>query len=206
MMENELLKVFDEQGNWIGTETRKEVHKTGYWHETFHCWLTERIDNKDFLFFQVRSSAKKDYPSLLDITAAGHILADESPLDGLREVKEELGIELAMEDLHSLGIIKDSLNSPELIDNELCHVYLYDHHQPFNHYRLQQEEVSGIMMARLTDFENLWFGKLEEIEVEGFLVSEDHEKMSHRMLVTKKDFVPHEDAYIESVLKAIKKL
>lgn len=205
-MENELLKVFDEQVNWIGTETRKEVHKTGYWHETFHCWLTERIGNKDFLFFQVRSSAKKDYPSLFDITAAGHILADESPLDGLREVKEELGIELAMEDLHSLGIIKDSLNSPELIDNELCHVYLYAQHQSFDHYQLQREEVSGIMMASLTEFENLWFGKIEEIEVEGFLVSEDHEKKSHSMLVTKKDFVPHEDSYIESVLKAIKNL
>lgn len=205
-MENEMLKVFDEQGNWMGTETRSEVHKAGYWHETFHCWLTERIGNEDFLFFQVRSSAKKDYPELLDITAAGHILADESPLDGLREVKEELGIELAMEDLHSLGVIKDSLNSPELIDNELCHVYLYDQHQSFDNYELQIEEVSGIMRVSLSEFESLWFGKVEEIKVEGFLVSGDHEKKSHSMLVKKQDFVPHEDAYIESVLKAIKNL
>jgi isopentenyldiphosphate isomerase len=205
-MENELLKVFDEQGKWIGTETRSEIHKAGYWHETFHCWLTERIGNVDFLFFQVRSSVKKDYPELLDITAAGHILADESPLDGLREVKEELGIELAMEDLHSLGVIKDSLNSPELIDNELCHVYLYDQHQSFDSYELQIEEVSGIMRVSLTEFENLWFGMVEEIKVEGFLVSGDQEKIPHSMPVTKQDFVPHEDAYIEGVLKAIKNL
>ena len=203
-MENELLKVFDEQGNWIGTETRSEIHKAGYWHETFHCWLTERIGNEDFLFFQVRSSAKKDYPNLLDITAAGHILADESPLEGLREVKEELGIDIALEDLHSLGIIKDALDSPELIDNELCHVYLYDQHLPFDSYELQFEEVSGIMRVSLNEFENLWFGKVENIKVEGFLVSRDQEKIPHSMLVSKHDFVPHEDEYIESVIKAIK--
>ncbi|MBS8263140.1 NUDIX hydrolase [Mesobacillus boroniphilus] len=205
-MENELLKVFDQQGNWIGIETRSEVHKAGHWHETFHCWLTERIGNKDYLFFQVRSSVKNDYPNLLDITAAGHILANESHVDGLREVKEELGIDLALEDLHSLGIIKDSLNSPGFIDNELCHVFLYDQHQSFDNYSLQTEEVSGIMMAELTDFENLWFGKVQKVIVEGFLVSGDNEKKLHSMIVTKNDFVPHENTYIESVIEAIKKL
>ncbi|MBT2684630.1 NUDIX domain-containing protein [Bacillus sp. ISL-37] len=205
-MENELLKVFDQKGICIGTATRSEVHKTGHWHETFHCWFTERIDNEEFLFFQVRSLAKKDYPNLLDITAAGHILADESPVDGLREVKEELGIDLALEELHSLGMIKDSLNSPGFIDNELCHVFLYEQPQPFDNYKLQREEVSGIMMASLSEFEDLWFGKKKEMKVEGFLASVNNEKKSHSMLVTKKDFVPHEDTYIESVIKAIKKL
>jgi 8-oxo-dGTP pyrophosphatase MutT (NUDIX family) len=64
---------------------------------------------------------------LLDI----NILAHETPLDGLREVKEELGIDLTVEDLQSLGTIKDSLVSPEFIDRELCHVFLYKEHQPF---------------------------------------------------------------------------
>ena len=205
-MENELLKVFDQQGKCIGTATRSEVHKAGHWHETFHCWFTERIDNEDFLFFQVRSSAKKDYPNLLDITAAGHILADESPVDGLRELKEELGIDLALEEMHSLGMIKDSLNSPGFIDNELCHVFLYEKPVPFDDYWLQSEEVSGIMMASLTEFENLWFGKKKKIQVEGFLANVKNEKKSYCMHVSKNDFVPHEDAYIQSVIKAIEKL
>lgn len=205
-METELLKVFDQQENWIGTDTRSEVHKAGYWHETFHCWLTERIGKEDFLFFQIRSSAKKDYPNLLDITAAGHILAEESPMDGLREVKEELGLDLALEDLHSLGVIKDSLNGPGFIDNELCHVFLHTKHQPFDNYWLQIEEVSGIMMASVTEFENLWFGKVREIKVEGFLSNGNNEKKSHSMVVAKNDFVTHEDTYIESIIKAIRNL
>jgi isopentenyldiphosphate isomerase len=205
-MESELLKIFDQNGNVRGKATRADVHREGHWHETFHCWFTERIGNEHFLFFQVRSSDKKDYPDLLDITAAGHILAEETYLDGLREVKEELGIELSLDDLKSLGVIKDSLKSPGFIDNELCHVFLYDNHQPFDHYNLQREEVSGIMRASLTDFANLWFGKEQKIKVEGFLDSGNLEKKSHCLFVTKRDFVPHEDSYIDSVIEAIKEL
>ncbi|MFZ3588496.1 hypothetical protein ACOI1C_04280 [Bacillus sp. DJP31] len=38
-MENERLKIFDEHRNEVGAATRSEVHKMGYWHETFQCWL-----------------------------------------------------------------------------------------------------------------------------------------------------------------------
>jgi isopentenyldiphosphate isomerase len=206
MMESEMLKIFNRQGTCLGTAPRSEVHKAGHWHETFHCWFIERTGKDILLYFQVRSAVKKDYPDLLDITAAGHILANESVMDGLREVKEELGIDLAMEDLHSLGMIKDSLTSPSFVDRELCHVFLYDQHQPFHNFMLQKEEVSGIMVAKLAEFEELWFGEVQEIKVEGFLVSGNNEKKSESMLVTKANFVPHEDAYIESVIKGIKYL
>lgn len=203
-MEKELLKTFDENGNARGTATRAEVHREGHWHETFHCWFTEKIGDEHFIFFQVRSSDKKDYPNLLDITAAGHILAEETHLDGLREVKEELGIEFSLEDLKSLGVIKDSLKSPGFLDNELCHVFLYDKHIPFDHYDLQREEVSGIMMTSMSEFINLWSGKTQKIKAEGFLSSGEQEKKPSSLLVTKRDFVPHEDSYIYRVIEAMK--
>ncbi len=202
-MESEMLKIFDPQGTCLGTATRHEVHKSGHWHETFHCWFTERINGKDFLYFQIRSSVKKDYPDLLDITAAGHLLADEKPVDGLREVKEELGIELAFEDIHTLGTIHDTLVSPGFIDREICHVFLYMKHQPFENFRLQKEEVSGIMIANLSDFEDLWFAN-REITVKGFQASGNGEKKLREMQVTKKDFVPHEDDYIQRIIHGIR--
>ncbi len=201
-MESEMLKIFNQQGSCLGTAPRFEVHKAGHWHETFHCWFTERINGEDFLYFQVRSSAKKDYSGLLDITAAGHILAHENPLDGLREVKEELGIDLAFEE--PLGTIRDSLISPEFIDREICHVFLYKGHQPFEKFQLQKEEVSGIMVASMTDFEDLWFDKAREVMLKGFLVSEEGEKKPKEMLVSKKDFVPHEDEYIKRIIQKIR--
>lgn len=54
-MEQEIVKVFNEQHEQIGTATRAEVHEKGLWHETFHCWLV----NEDYIYFQVRSSQKR---------------------------------------------------------------------------------------------------------------------------------------------------
>lgn len=205
-MESELLKIFDEQGRVLGTAPRSEVHKRGHWHETFHCWFTERKADKSFLYFQIRSAVKKDYPDLLDITAAGHIMANETWLDGLREVKEELGIDLEMEELFSLGVIKDSLICPQFIDNEMCHVYVYNNLVPYEKYRLQKVEVSGIVRISLNDFEKLWFEGIKELQADGFTVNSDGEKDFMSIMVKKEDFVPHEDAYIKSIVEAIKSL
>lgn len=205
-MESEMLKIFDESGMEIGKASRAEVHKMGHWHETFHCWFTEKIDGEDFIFLQIRSADKKDYPNLLDITAAGHILANEHFLDGLREIKEELGVELSIEDLFSVGVIKDSLKSLNFNDNELCHVYLYNEHVPYEKYKLQKEEVSGIVSIRLNDFEKLWFNKINEIDASGFRVMENGQKEFITLEVKKENFVPHENSYINNVMKAIKEM
>lgn len=73
-MEKEKLKIFDEQRNHIGVATREEVHRVGHWHEAFHCWFISKEEGIDYIYLQIRSEEKKDYPNLLDITAAGHFI------------------------------------------------------------------------------------------------------------------------------------
>jgi isopentenyldiphosphate isomerase len=68
-VENEKLKIFDEHRTQIGVATREEVHRIGHWHETFHCWLISKEGEIDYIYLQIRSDEKKDYPNLLDITA-----------------------------------------------------------------------------------------------------------------------------------------
>ncbi|WP_391204029.1 NUDIX hydrolase [Psychrobacillus sp. L4] len=202
-MENEVLKVFDVGRNEIGKATREEVHRLGLWHETFHCWIIGRDVGTDYIYLQIRSASKKDYPGLLDITAAGHLLANETVRDGIREVKEELGISVSFEELISLGIIDYSVTSGNLIDKELANVFVYDCSLSFDDFALQVEEVSGIVRAEFKQFEALWLGELEEIQVEGFEVISTDNRVSIKKIVTKNNFVPHEKSYYEAIIHGI---
>jgi isopentenyldiphosphate isomerase len=202
-MESELLKIFDEHGNQTGVATREEVHRLGYWHETFHCWFISREEEKDYLYFQLRSDLKKDYPNLFDITAAGHILAHESIENGIREVKEEIGIDVTMDELVSLGVLKYCVKKGNMIDKELANVYLYENNKVIEDYNLQLEEVAGIVKAEFDSFREFWIGEKKQVRIQGFTINHAGEKVMIDKMVGKESFVQHEDAYYECVLKLI---
>ncbi|MEW9109670.1 MAG: NUDIX hydrolase [Cytobacillus gottheilii] len=204
-MDRELLRIFDVTGKYIGTSTREEVHSKGLWHETFHCWLVSKVDYKYFIHFQLRSNQKKDYPNMLDISAAGHLKADESVPDGIREVHEELGVNVTMEDLISIGKIPGEIIQDHIIDRELGHVFLYiipDESEI--KYKFQMEEVSGIMMVELDLFEQLWLEKIDSVQAKGIVLNEKMEEVEVDRFVRKDDFVPHDSTYISKVLKELK--
>jgi isopentenyldiphosphate isomerase len=204
-VEDEQLAVFDEYGNRIGIASRSEVHIKGYWHETFHCWLAhiDESSGETNIYFQLRSDKKKDFPRLLDITAAGHILSQENIEDGVRVVHEELGLLITINELQSLGIVKGQLIQRGMIDRELTHVFLYSKPVAYDEFQLQLEEVSGIFHSSLQDFKALLQQTKEEIDVEGFLVNGTGEKdfMKHR--VSYHHFVPHERSYLLEIIERI---
>lgn len=204
-MENERLKIFTEDGKELGEATREEVHKQGYWHETFHCWVISKEGDKDYIYFQIRSPQKKDHPNQIDITAAGHILAHETFLDGIREVKEEIGIDVAYEELISLGVLKYCVTKGDFIDNELAHVFLYQSPYTFNDFDVQPEEVSGMVRAEFDSFRKLYLEDQEDIHIEGFELDEAGNRRTISKSVTKKEFVPHEQVYYESIIDLISK-
>lgn len=204
-MEDEQLAVFDEYGNRIGIASRSEVHIKGYWHETFHCWLahSDESSGETNIYFQLRSDKKKDFPRLLDITAAGHILSQENIEDGVREVHEELGLLITINELQSLGIVKGQLIQRGMIDRELTHVFLYSKPVAYDEFQLQLEEVSGIFHSSLQDFKALLQQTKEEIDVEGFLVNGTGEKDFMKQRVSYHHFVPHERSYLLEIIERI---
>ena len=97
----ELIDVTDEEGKVLGvTASKREVHIKGLWHQTADVWI---YNSRGEILLQKRSDSKESYPGLLDVSAAGHVSAGETPIQtALRELKEELGINAAAEDLKEI--------------------------------------------------------------------------------------------------------
>ncbi|WP_221564817.1 NUDIX domain-containing protein [Alkalihalobacillus sp. TS-13] len=205
-MESELLKIYDDQRNPLGVATREEVHRMGFWHETFHCWVTSLIGNQYYIYLQIRSNQKKDYPNLLDITAAGHILAKETIDDGIREIEEEIGIDVTLEELKTVGKIESCTTMEGMIDKEIAHVFLYDKPMNFDDFTLQEDEVSGIVKAEFNAFHEFCSGKAQSLLVEGFNLDPSGMKIPVKMTVDMTHFVPNDGTYYEQVANKIRKL
>ncbi|RFB17177.1 NUDIX domain-containing protein [Bacillus sp. HNG] len=203
MGEQERIKIFDDHKNLIGVASRSDVHRIGYWHEVFHCWFIRNEEGIDYIYLQLRSKNKKDYPNLLDITAAGHLLADETVEDGVREIKEELGIDVAFEELIKLGVLDYSVVQEDFIDKELANVFLYKSKNDLDDFTLQVEEVSGIVKATFIDFSQLWFGEKDEIEISGFEIKNDGKKKKINEKVNRDRFVPHQVSFYKEVIRKI---
>lgn len=200
ILEEEVLAVFDENHLKIGEQSRDIIHRQGLWHETFHCWIVHLEKGVPYLYFQQRSNVKKDFPNLFDITAAGHLLAHESINDGIREVEEELGLNISMDELQSIGIIKDAILQGEFIDNEFAHTFLLIAEKFKLAFHLQKDEVSGIFTSPLSEVVRLYDKKVDRISLQ--CITSNNKEVS-QIGVTLKDFVPHGIRYMKEVLNSI---
>ncbi|MBN3555698.1 NUDIX hydrolase [Fictibacillus nanhaiensis] len=204
-MDSENLKIFSKDGKRLGVASRVEVHKNGYWHEAFHCWFISKMNDINYIDLQLRSKTKKENPYLLDITAAGHLLSHETISDGIREIKEEIGVDVTFDELLPLGVINYCTVKEEYIDNEFAHVFLYKSNYTLDDYILQQEEVSGIVRIKFDDFHDLWLGDKKEIRISGFEIDEGSKNIINQT-ASKDKFVKHPAPYYESVIKSIQSI
>lgn len=142
----ELLDIYDENMTWLGTKERSAVHRDGDWHRVFQCWVIYRDSaGRDFVVLQRRGPHKDSFPNRLDVSAAGHYAAGEVTRDGLREVREELGIEARFDDLIPLGTRVSVARCGSLIDREFADVFFLIDGRPLSSYAYQRDEVAGLV-------------------------------------------------------------
>jgi isopentenyl-diphosphate Delta-isomerase len=143
----EYLDILNEDGSPTGKSLpRKEVHEQGLWHRAAHIWI---INSQGELLIQKRSLKKQSSPGLWDISAAGHLSAGESSLQGaVKEIKEEIGLSVPPEELIELGTMKTSSvqNNGTYFNNQFNDIYLLEKDLKIRDVVMQESEVDEVKL------------------------------------------------------------
>ncbi len=140
----ENFDILNELGEFTGEiATREECHKKGLWHRAVYAFIID--DNKGNILLQKRSSNKKLWPNMWDVTVGGHVNAGEFGRQALiREVKEELGIEINDNDIKYL-VGSTSINvQGDIINKHYNECYLITKSISISDIKIQEDEVSEI--------------------------------------------------------------
>lgn len=167
----EYFDVLDEFGNKTGkTKLREEVHRDGDYHRSVHIWIVNQ--DKDFLL-QRRCESKDSFPNMLDISCAGHLsIGDDSLTGAIRELKEELNLDIKKEELQFLKTIKKNCVFNEtFIDNEYNDLYLLRTDKKIEDMKYQESEISEIFYVPYNEFKK----RIEEKQEDLLLYPEEFE-------------------------------
>jgi isopentenyldiphosphate isomerase len=168
----EYVDIYDESLSPLGKIPKAEAHQNGAWHKSIHCWIVRKDISGEYIVFQKRSATKKTFPNFLDISAAGHYQSGEELRDGVREIVEELGIKVAFDDLHYLGVKFDVYKDDKIFNREFCETFIYQDNRPLLEYPIDCDEVTGLAQIRLQDGLDLFSGKKDAIQAYGVEYSE----------------------------------
>lgn len=141
---DEFVNIID-SSNRITSEykPRTVVHRDGDLHPTVHIWIIRRRDMGIYALLQKRADCKKINPGCWDVSAAGHVTqGGEFRESAVREISEELGLEIRPENLEFIGTRKSEVCTGEYTDRELNAVYLFKEKIDISSLKLQESEVS----------------------------------------------------------------
>lgn len=177
---DELIDILDSNGKFIGkVEYKSHAHRMGLFHATVHVWFYSSDGN---VLLQRRGKNKDIHPLLWDVSVAGHIGAGEEIItSALREIEEEIGLQVSENDLEKIGIFKSrQKHRDDLIDCEFHHTFLCKLEVSIEDLRKQDSEVEALKLIQLDQFSND--------------ISDSNSCKSH---------VPHEAFYYNTIISAI---
>jgi isopentenyl-diphosphate delta-isomerase type 1 len=177
----EYFNILDENGKNTGkSKIRAEVHRDGDWHRSIDIWI---INPQNELLIQKRAMQKESYPGLWEVSCSGHVVAGEKSLESaVRELKEELGVEVEPEKLQFLFEDKEIniTNNGTFINKEFKEIYLLKLDWPAEKYTVQKEEVEAVKYI-------------------------SQENLKETIRANPQDFVPHDKLY-EKFFQALLKI
>jgi len=204
----EFLDIYNGKGQYVGKKEREFVHKDGDWHKTFHCWIISKDENgNDCVILQKRSENKKAWAGFVDISAAGHLESGETMEDGLRELEEELGVKVEFNKLIDTGIRVCVEEFKEgTINHEFQNVFFLIDNRDIEDYKLQGEELSGILCVKIDDLLSLFSNEINEIISMGLVIDSSGNKVENSYQITREKFIPTLDNYYYKVMILAKRI
>ena len=151
-MAEEYFDVLDENGNKTGkTKLRSEVHRDGDWHKSVHIWI---LNNDGDVLLQRRCPTKDSNPNMLAASCAGHLEAgDDSLTCAIRELKEELKLDVRPDELKLVGTFKISKHYTDTFFNqEFQDMYVLRTDKTIDEMEYQKSEISEIIYVPYKKF------------------------------------------------------
>ena len=139
----ELLDIVDENNNLTGEFVDREiVHSQGLLHREVGVII---LNENNEILLEKRASTKKQSPNKWGL-CAGHIEAGDIPENAiLREVKEEIGIDITKKELKFLEVFRrDKKFNNGQHNNTYIYIYIYRTNKKVEDYTIQIEELSEV--------------------------------------------------------------
>ena len=197
----EKLDIYNENGEFIGTEERKIVHEKGLWHKTVHCWLYDKEGN---VFFHTRNDRGTLYT-----TASGHISAGESITEAFqREIKEEIGLTIDANDATLVNVVPFKMDRVKedgsiFKDRAFANVYVDLYEGNYQDFTMDPNEVTAIVIVNAKEALELF--QKENGTIEGKEITLENE-MIKRPIDFKEFLVNEGETALEKYGEVLKKV
>ena len=169
----ELFDLFDGDGAPLGVaKARRDVHRDGDWHRSVHIWVVLRegsgvagASQAPCFLFQRRSPEKDTWPGALDVAVTGHLRAGEAILDGLREAREEIGLDLGPDDVVRLGLRRRADEHARGVrDRELQEIFATATSRELASFTPDPDEVTSLVTIPIDAASALFRGERDVVE------------------------------------------
>ncbi|MDQ1088257.1 NUDIX domain-containing protein [Siphonobacter sp. SORGH_AS_1065] len=148
----ELFELYNEQNlPFWQTKIRSDVHRDGDWHRSTEVWV---INQNQELLLNLRHPDKDLFANLWDVCIAGHLMPGENyRTAAIREVKEELGIQVPSSALHFVDVwTMDGFDAKtQSFDREFTGVFVWKTQLELSSFTPQAEEIAELKYVSLTE-------------------------------------------------------
>lgn len=189
-----LIDIYTDRNEPAGyTIEKKEAHAKGLWHRVFTCLVINTENRTAYLQKKTAGRYAFERPDYMDVTVGGHYESGENIEDGVREIAEEIGLNIYFDQLVALGQRQTSVMlAPDYNNNEFQHIFLLPTKTKITDFSFTDNEVRGIVEIPVLEGIHLMRGQISELKVQEYFANQNEPTA---LTITQDDFVP---AYLKT--------